>query len=605
MVYCGKPSRGCQMCRTRRIKCDETKPTCNQCSKSRRQCPGYMDDFDLMFRNETKATERRAQKANKKALAQKAEKQESSPSDTSSTALFSPTSIKSSGSSVVASPAFSIEEQASCHFISHFILMPKDGRTVGHMDFLLPLLKQEGPDSHIQHAFNACALTFLNNRRGLGARVGDRALAEYTMALAKTNAALQDRESQQSDASLAAVLLLGMFESISAKQISSFNWGSHVDGAVQLVKARGRKQTKTKVGWQLFIAVRTLMSVYCLTAARAPTMGAEWWLENTVFSKTAVIIQRLMIKTSELRAQIAQVIDTLTKTPDNVELMLEIIRKAKAIDQEVVAWQQKEGASEDWRARTVAWEDSVLNGDYARAEVFPGRVDVYNDIWIGSVANSARTVRLILHSAIVRCAAWVCAPVDYRTTPEYATAAGVCRDAITDIIASVPYFLGWHLDRKDVREKTNFGTFACGEEDRAKGLAGYLVTWPLTCVISQDYATDAQRAWVLGRLRKIGIDLGVRYALAMSQLQMRVPSMLIRRDALMKTHPAVSGYGFEKVVAARLAPPSAGHHLNPQQQWEAMQKRKSDQGKAELLGKLTMNANDDGVQRAAQKWLKI
>lgn len=90
--------------------------------------------------------------------------------------------------------------------------MPKDGRTVGHMDFLLPLLKQEGPDSHIQHAFNACALTFLNNRRGIGGGIWDRALTEYSMALAKTNAALQDRESQQSDASLAAVLLLGMFE---------------------------------------------------------------------------------------------------------------------------------------------------------------------------------------------------------------------------------------------------------------------------------------------------------------------------------------------------------------------------------------------------------
>ena len=103
-------------------------------------------------------------------------------------------------------------EQAGCHFVSHFVLMPKDGRMVGHMDFLLPLLKQEGPDSHIQHAFNACALTFLNNRRGVGGRIWDRALTEYSLALAKTNTALQSRETQQSDASLAAVLLLGMFE---------------------------------------------------------------------------------------------------------------------------------------------------------------------------------------------------------------------------------------------------------------------------------------------------------------------------------------------------------------------------------------------------------
>ncbi|RWA03815.1 hypothetical protein EKO27_g11291, partial [Xylaria grammica] len=154
------------------------------------------------------------------------------------------------------------------------------------------------------------------------------------------------------------------------------------------------------------------------------------------------------------------------------------------------------------------------------------------------------------------------------------------------IIASVPYFLGWHLKRKDIRDRTNFGTFPCGEEDCAKGLAGYLVTWPLTCVISQDYATDAQRAWVLGRLRKIGSELGVRYALAMSQLQMRAPSMLIHRDTFAVSHPAVAAYGFEKV-----------------QQWEAVQKMKADEGKAELLEKLTRDSTDKGAQRAARRWL--
>ncbi|KAJ3572966.1 hypothetical protein NPX13_g4869 [Xylaria arbuscula] len=220
-----------------------------------------MDDFDLMFRNETKATERRAQRANKKALAQKAEKQDSSPSDTSSSFDTTRSSVMTPDSLVVASPVFSVEEHASCHFVSHFVMMPKDGRMVGHLDFVLPLLKQEGADSHVQHAFNACALTFLNNRRGVGGRTWDKALTEYSMALAKTNTALQSIETQHSDACLAAVVLLGMFESISAKQISSFNWGSHVVGAVQIVKARGKKQVKTKLGKQLFIAVRTLMDV--------------------------------------------------------------------------------------------------------------------------------------------------------------------------------------------------------------------------------------------------------------------------------------------------------------------------------------------------------
>lgn len=31
---------GCQTCRTRRIKCDEGKPECNNCLKSKRVCGG-------------------------------------------------------------------------------------------------------------------------------------------------------------------------------------------------------------------------------------------------------------------------------------------------------------------------------------------------------------------------------------------------------------------------------------------------------------------------------------------------------------------------------------------------------------------------------------
>jgi hypothetical protein len=37
----GKPKRtrtGCLTCRERHLKCDETKPTCNNCSKSQREC---------------------------------------------------------------------------------------------------------------------------------------------------------------------------------------------------------------------------------------------------------------------------------------------------------------------------------------------------------------------------------------------------------------------------------------------------------------------------------------------------------------------------------------------------------------------------------------
>ena len=292
-------------------------------------------------------------------------------------------------------------------------------------------------------------------------------------------------------------------------------------------------------------------------------MGTQWWLEDAVNNREAAQCQRVCIKVGELRAEVNRLMAVLHRTPDNIALVLDLIRRCQSVDQEAVAW--IEALPDYWRYRTVAWEDHVppcssgnsssSNGgssssssgggaDYARAEVFPGRVDVYTDFYIASVWNMIRTSRLIVHSLVVRCAAWVCSPVDYRTTPEYATAARTCVDIITDIIAAAPYHLGWHLKRgrrqqqqqqqhsmgvvvgttttmTTTTETTNLGGggFACGssssndEDDAAtKALAGDFLIWPLVCISTQDYTTDAQRAWAQGRLKYIGNELGIKYA---------------------------------------------------------------------------------------------
>ncbi|KAI0836164.1 hypothetical protein F5Y06DRAFT_111027 [Hypoxylon sp. FL0890] len=683
MVYCGKPSKGCQMCRTRRIKCDETKPTCNQCAKSRRQCPGYKDEFDLVFRNETQATERRARRANRKGSVQKVDKQESvSPSSSSSSddLAISPVfsdSIKSPlEQAIVPSLNVPVEHQASCHFVSNFILVPREGSTRGFMDFVIPLMKLE-PRSHLQHAFNACAMAFLNNRGGMGGRFADQALLEYTKALNGTNNALRNPDTQLADSTLAAVLLLGLFESITAKQIGMLNWGSHTEGAIQLVKARGKKQLKTETGLMLFIAVRTQMIIHSLTSATTPIMGTEWWMDNAVRDDTAAKCHHLIIKSGELRAEVTRLMNSIARTPDNIDIMLDMIRKLQAVDQGVVAWMRN--VPEEWRFRTVAWEDSVPGGDYSKAEVFPGRIDMYRDFYISSVWNTARTARLVLASLVVRCAAWVCSPVDYRTTPEYATAARTCVDTITDIIASVPYHLGWHLKEKNRKRiaqlqkqqqsdggtDTDKGEFACGEEDHVKALAGYFLTWPLICLNSQDYTTDAQRAWIHGRLTFIGNELGVKYAHTLRQLQIRIPSMLIRRDGLMASpygpahdylkmmslkrqqqqqilqqqqqqqilqqqqqilllqqqqqqqqqqQTGVQGQGVQVTQAfAPTLPPSlnAGVYVgqqtcSPLQYVESLQKERFEQHRAELLARAAGGQNaGEGQKWVAQRWLKI
>lgn len=247
-------------------------------------------------------------------------------------------------------------------------------------------------------------------------------------------------------------------------------------------------------------------------------MGVEWWMSSAaVKDQHAAHCSRLNIRTGELRSEVNHVLTTLPRTPENIELVLDLIRRCQSVDQENMKW--IDGLPPYFQCVTVDWEDNVPNGDYSKAEVFPGRIDAYQDLWVVSVWNMMRCSRIILASLIVRCAAWVCSPVDYRTTPEYATAARTCVDMITAIVASVPYQLGWFTKRKHLLQRANLSAFGCGEEDAQKGLPGYFLTWPLACVQNQDYTTDAQRAWAKGRLEFISTNLGVRYANLLTQVR--------------------------------------------------------------------------------------
>lgn len=251
-------------------------------------------------------------------------------------------------------------------------------------------------------------------------------------------------------------------------------------------------------------------------------MGTDWWLNDAVKDKLAAASQRINLKTGELRAEVARVMTGLERIPENIDRVLAIIRRAQLLDQEAVGWMNS--LPESWQYKTLCWEDHVPGGDYSKAEVFPGRVDVYSDFWIASVWNLTRATRLVLAAITIRCAAWVCWPVDYRTTPEYATASQICVNTIADIIASVPYHLGWHTKRKHLFANIELSGFACGEESSSKSLPGYFLIWPLTCLITQDHATDAQRQWVSGRLRYIGDELGLKYSKTLSKVRLASPS---------------------------------------------------------------------------------
>lgn len=155
------------------------------------------------------------------------------------------------------SPTVSVYERAAHHFVSNYVLVPPQGTERGYLEFIIPLITEKEPDPHFKLAFEACALASFGNRVGDGSQLEEEALRKYTEALKMAVKAIRSPVLAKRDSTVVAVLLLGLFESISSRHIGLLAWKSHTEGAIRLVQDRGPEQLKTKQGKDIFVSVRT------------------------------------------------------------------------------------------------------------------------------------------------------------------------------------------------------------------------------------------------------------------------------------------------------------------------------------------------------------
>ncbi|KAK4180709.1 putative transcriptional regulatory protein [Triangularia setosa] len=541
MVYGGKPSRGCRTCRQRRIKCDEGKPTCKRCEKSRRECGGYRPEFEIVHRDQTKSTVHRLRSSQTAS----APPPLASDGESSSRALVfvqeEPQSWDRDSSSPSLVLTIPLAQRASCYFASNFILVPLTERTPhGFMEYLIPLIESEPAESSLRYAFNACAFALLNHRnRSDSVDLTELSLKEHTLALGETYKALGHPTKATAHATLATVLLLSLYESITAnKESRMLAWRSHIDGAVNIIKSRGRDDIcRTKTGALLFAAVRHQLISRALSSGIPIPFGTDWWMSSGAESNTLLATsQHLALKYTDLRTESNRLLLGQAKSSQSPEQVHRLMQKVQALDREIISWQTS--VPEQFRFQTLCWvwEDDIglsKGGDYGQVEVFPGRVDVYPDFVTASAWNISRVSRLLLAALGIRLTAYICSPLDYRTTLGYHASRRICEETIPEILASVPYHLGWHMKRRgNLNSNSGISGFACGDEGPLKALPAFFLIWPLTCVKNHDITTGEQRAWAKGRLRVITDSIGLKYAQIVNNVELRFPSMLIGRDGL-------------------------------------------------------------------------
>lgn len=183
---------------------------------TKRKCPGYVQYFDLVFRDQTQAVQRKAE------LKRLKDKRSTSPEGSSSTTseediiIISEQNIGSLRPFVDTSPSLGLgqtaEQVAICQFFTNLVLVPTHpDAQCGFLDCLLPLYTSTRHDSMLSLATSAVALAVAGSEpdRRLGYQLGRALLGD---ALLKTAAALRDPEQSVQDETLMTVMLLGFYE---------------------------------------------------------------------------------------------------------------------------------------------------------------------------------------------------------------------------------------------------------------------------------------------------------------------------------------------------------------------------------------------------------
>ena len=126
------------------------------------------------------------------------------------------------------------------------------------------LCSQSGTDEHLEASIKAVGLARFA-RTTHDAQLTHKSRRDYLTAIRTTNVALRSPTDVTKDSTLFSVILLSTFEMIGGSSPDCFRaWAEHVQGAVALVKLRGRRQLSTDLGRRLFRQVASDMMITCV-----------------------------------------------------------------------------------------------------------------------------------------------------------------------------------------------------------------------------------------------------------------------------------------------------------------------------------------------------
>ncbi|KAL4968559.1 putative C6 transcription factor [Aspergillus stella-maris] len=537
MVYTGR-SKGCYLCRKRKIRCDEALPECGNCRVYGRPCPGYR--LESIFRNETSKVEQLVKKTG------------SGPVTLSSSSGNQRGRRRGSGM-----PSLTVfrlddstwEERSLAYFFDQYTSGDDPDEAMSYLSFLPNLYAAcrenangpgvENPASGcLRLAVDATALMTLSSHVNAPPLVL-RAREFYGKALRGLQQALTTQSQAVRDETFATMVLLALYEDITGERNGLAS--SHAAGFELLMKLRGEAQLGHAQGRDLFHFAYTHTHIEMLALRGKPHYSTDWIVHcldgADPIARLMVVaskLSQLFLATSALQAPTSDPASASSSTPtpldtDNISQLTLLLLTGRQIDLELTSW------SQDLPDR---WLPLIIYADKSDTQE---PLITYHHLSIASVWTYYRAVRIVSHlimlelrRALTSASSSTTSPSD-STEPEPSETPALIQKMITDICRSIPFCLG---DVDIMGNRTTSPSAAANASEskpqpRARAFSVYSMIWPLWYILSCGLATQQQADHIRSCLARIGSVLGIKLALVLAE---DASSQVGRR-------PAVNSFG--------------------------------------------------------------
>lgn len=190
-------------------QCDEARPACLACTKTKLTCPGYRTPLDLIFRDQNKIAQDKVQGRKNQSYTSS----NTNPAPANNAQVIPTTANALRSISLPNELGFNTPEYAAtCVFFSNVVVINQHPDTRrGFMQALLPLYNAARPGSLLDLAITTVSLAMF----GMSRRTQDFVLLgqkSCCKALLATGRAIEDPIDSLKDETLMAVLLLSLFE---------------------------------------------------------------------------------------------------------------------------------------------------------------------------------------------------------------------------------------------------------------------------------------------------------------------------------------------------------------------------------------------------------